>query len=527
MVHEHRSAKPNRLEWTDTEFRGLLEAAPDAMVIADERGAISLVNAQTEKLFGYHREELLGKPVEMLIPERYRGAHIHHRRGYGDSPRLRPMGAGQELFGLRKDGSEFPVEISLSPFHSSQGMLVFSAIRDITLQKAAQHELLDVMEISEARIRALRRSEAYLSEAQSLTRIGSWAWNPHLDKILHCSEEIYRIYAMDPRDGVPTFEALMQRVHPEDRDWVLEHTLEGTRKKLGQLLEYRIVLPDGTLKYIQSVRRPVLNAEGEVAEIVGTSIDVTERKLAEQERERLQQLDAELAHMNRVSLLGELAGSLAHEIKQPIAAVVTSADACLRWLQRDPPDVGRARSTAGRIKQDASRAAEIINRLQSLYKKGPTVEHQVVDVNEIVEEMIDLLHGEVVRNSILVRTELAADDPKILADRVQLQQVLMNLMLNAIEAMKETGGELAVRTELNQDGQMLVSISDTGVGLPADNRDQIFEAFFTTKPQGTGMGLAITRSLIEAHGGRVWAISNTGRGATFQFTLPTKTEPRA
>jgi signal transduction histidine kinase len=210
---------------------------------------------------------------------------------------------------------------------------------------------------------------------------------------------------------------------------------------------------------------------------------------------------------------------LAHEIKQPIAAAVTSANTCIEWLAQEPPNLDRARAAAARIDKYGNRAAEIIDRIRSLYKKSPP-QRELVDVNGIVQEMLTLLKGEATRYPIAMRAELTTDLPKIMADRVQLQQVFMNLMLNAIEAMKDSGGELAVKSQL-QDGQLQFSISDTGVGLPTEKMEQIFSAFFTTKPQGSGMGLSISLSIVESHGGRLWATANDGRGATFHFTLPT------
>jgi PAS domain S-box-containing protein len=245
------------------------------------------------------------------------------------------------------------------------------------------------------------------------------------------------------------------------------------------------------------------------------------RKLAREERERLRESQADLAHINRVTTMGELTASLAHEIKQPISAAVTNAKTCLRWLGRDEPDVAEACEAASRLVKDVTRAADIIGRISSLFKKG-ALQPELVDVNELVREMIVLLRSEANRYSISIRTELAEDLPKVIADRVQLQQVFMNLMLNGIDAMKETSGasELAIKSETD-DGQLLISVSDTGVGLPTGQGDHIFQAFFTTKDNGTGMGLPISRSIIESHGGRLWFTSNSERGATFLFTLPT------
>jgi PAS domain S-box-containing protein len=245
-----------------------------------------------------------------------------------------------------------------------------------------------------------------------------------------------------------------------------------------------------------------------------------ERKLAREERERLRQVQDDLAHLSRVTTMGELTASLAHEIRQPIAAAVTNAKTCLRWLGRDDPDVLEAREAASRLVTDVTRAADIIGRISSLFKKGP-MQHELVDVNELILEMIVLLRSEGNRYSIPIRTELAANLPKVMADRVQLQQVFMNLMLNGIDAMRETSsdGELTIKL-LNDNDKLLISVSDTGVGFPPNHGEQIFSAFFTTKEHGTGMGLPISRSIVESHGGQLWATGAPGRGATFQFTLP-------
>jgi C4-dicarboxylate-specific signal transduction histidine kinase len=245
-----------------------------------------------------------------------------------------------------------------------------------------------------------------------------------------------------------------------------------------------------------------------------------ERKLAREERERLRQAQADLARISRVTTMGELTASLAHEIKQPISAALINAKTCLRWLGREDPDVSGACEAASRLVKDVTRAADIISSISSLFKKG-ALQRELVDVNEMIREMIVLLRSEANRYSISIRTELAEHLPKIMADRVQLQQVFLNLMLNGIDAMKEMSGgsELTIKSEAN-DGELMISVRDTGVGLPAEQADQIFRAFFTTKNSGTGMGLPISRSIIESHGGRLWATGASGQGATFQFTLP-------
>lgn len=392
--------------------------------------------------------------------------------------------------------------------------------------KAFHGTTIDVTE-HERLTQELRRERAYLAEAQSLAHIGSWATNFATRQNFHLSDETYRIHGFDPRQGPPGLERFWATLHPEDEP-VVRATLENAVRagRDYDIRDFRIRrADDGQIRFLRTIghRNPV----GEIGEYVGITMDITELKRAEEERERLRQLEADLAHINRVNMMGELAAALAHEIRQPIAASITSANACLRWLARDPPDLERARAAAARIEQDGNRAADVINHLRSFYKKGTPPERGIVDLKDIIREMTALLRKEAVRHSIRIHSELHEDMPNVLADRVQLQQVFMNLMLNAIDAMKDTGGKLTISSRLTPEGQLIVSISDTGVGLPAENTERIFDAFHTTKPQGTGMGLAITRSIVEAHGGRVWATANQEAGATFHFTLAAKAEADA
>jgi C4-dicarboxylate-specific signal transduction histidine kinase len=262
---------------------------------------------------------------------------------------------------------------------------------------------------------------------------------------------------------------------------------------------------------------PLRDGHGAIVKWYGTGIDIEDRKRAE---EALRKAQADLAHANRVTTMGELCASLAHEINQPISGAITNASTCLRRLDREQPDLEGARAAASLIIRDANRAAEIINRVRMFFRKG-VVTKERLDVNEVIQEMEILLHNEATQHSVSVQTKLAADLPLIVADRIQLQQVLMNLMINGIDAMKAVDGprQLTLGTQNESNEQLLVSVQDTGVGLPPDQAGQIFNAFFTTKEHGTGMGLRISRTIIEAHGGRLWATDNHPRGASFHFTL--------
>jgi PAS domain S-box-containing protein len=363
---------------------------------------------------------------------------------------------------------------------------------------------------------ALSTREAYLSEAQRLSHTGSFGLNLSSGDLIW-SDETFRIFGYSETDK-PTLAMLFQRTHPQDVVALQQCVDHASRGGTDWDLEHRLLMPDGSIKYVRSVAHPVTHSSGQRG-LVGAVVDLTRSKQAEQ---ALRQAQADLAHVNRVNTMGELSASIGHELNQPITAAIMNASTCLRWLARDPPDVPKACEAVMRIEGDAQRAADIIKHLKFLHKKSPPIEPELLDVNELVREMLVLIRSEANRHSISMRTDLVLELPKTRADRVQLQQVMMNLMLNGIEAMKDTSGELTVTSRTTECGQLLISVSDSGVGLPAGDTEGIFEPFFTTKSQGTGMGLTICRRIVEAHGGRLWAGANTGRGATFHFTLPTE-----
>ena len=380
---------------------------------------------------------------------------------------------------------------------------------ELELRKARNELEMKVVE----RTAELRRSEALLAEAQKLSQTGSFGWNVSTGE-LFWSEETYRIAGYDLATQ-PTLERMFQRVHPEDIARVQETLDRGVQTGTDLDFEHRFVMPGGSVKYVHVVAQAVRVEKGNL-EYVGAVMDVTEHKQAE---DALRQAQAELAHVTRVTTLGEMTASIAHEVNQPLTAVVNNASASLRWLAANNLD--EARQSAALIIADGHRAGEIISGIRALVNKAPP-QKDWLDINETIIEVIALVRSELQKNRVSLQTRLSSDVPLILADRIQLQQVILNLINNAIEAMSAVGEnprELMVGSAKDESQGVLVAVRDSGPGLDPESLDRIFTAFYTTKPQGMGMGLAISRSIIEAHGGRLWAAPNDGPGATFQFTL--------
>jgi PAS domain S-box-containing protein len=360
----------------------------------------------------------------------------------------------------------------------------------------------------------LQEREAKIRRLVDANIIGIFIW--HMDKIVEANDALLHMLDYSREDLVSGRLRWSDLTPLEWRDRTQQAHAETPVTGVIQPFEKEYCCKDGS-------RVPVLvgaaTFQGSTNDGVAFVMDITERKRAEEERERLRQTLADLAHITRVTTMGELTASLAHEIKQPIAAALTDAKTCLRWLGRDEPAVTEAREAVARVIKDVTRASDIISRIGLLFKKGAP-QRELLDVNEVIQEMIGLLRNEAIRYSISIHSELANDLPKTMADRVQLQQVLMNLMLNGIEAMKDLSpaGELTISSR-REDSHLVISVSDTGSGLPPEQANQIFDAFFTTKPQGTGMGLTISRSIVQSYGGHL-SVSTSGSGATFQFTLP-------
>ena len=613
-------------------IRRLIDSNIIGIVIWDLDGRLLDANDAFLRMLGYEREDLQqGLRWFDMTPPEWQEAHARYE---AEELKATGMMQAREKEYFRKDGSRVPVLIGAACFEDQPNQGV-AYILDLSKQKRAEE--------------ALRRSEAYLTQAQSLTHTGSFAIDGTSREAVYWSDEMFRIFGFDPEQGPPMWDRFLERMHPEDREHVRLANHKTFRTKEDWDLEFRIVAPDGTTKHIHSIGHPVLNPAGELVQVLGTMVDISERKCAdaererlreahrvivetandvvvsadesgaiqfanpatkrvfgyepaeligkpltvlmpefmrkrheegftrylvtghrhvnwqgteftalhkngqefpvevsfgeltitgtrvftgfirdiserkqaERERERLHRVQADLAHMTRVSTLGELTASLAHEIRQPISAAMTDAQTSMRWLARDVPEVGEARAAVSRMIQDIAWASDIISRIRTHFKKGSPLRERIA-VNDIVGEMIALLDTELTEHTTPVHAELGEDLPLVFAIRVEVQQVLMNLILNGLESMKEleSPGTLRIVTQRSEGGFIIVSVIDTGKGIKPEDAEHIFQAFFTTKSEGTGMGLAISRSIIESQGGRLWFTPNTGPGVTFHFTLP-------
>ena len=475
----------------------LLDLTHDTVFTRGMDDVITYWNRGAEELYGWTAEEVVGKVTTHQLLRTVFPAPLD-----GINAELLRTGRWEgELIHSKADGTQVVVASrwSLQRDERQRPLAILETNNDITERKQADD--------------ALRRQANLLEQTHDAIIV--WEFPRTIIFWNRGAEQLYG-FSREEAIGRHSHE-LLQTVHPLPTP-AFEADLERAGQWKGELTH---TARDGRKILVES--RHVLIREADGRRLVfETNHDITERKRAE---EALRQTQADLAHVSRVTTMGELTASLAHEVNQPIAAAVTDANTCLRWLARDRPDVEEAREAASRIVKDATRAAEIISRIRLLFKKG-TPQRELVDVNEVIREMISLLQSEATRYSISVRTELTADLPQVMGDRVQLQQVLMNLMINGIDAMKDVPEtcELAVKSQRAENEQLMVSVSDTGVGLPPQQADQIFNAFFTTKLHGTGLGLSISRSIVESHGGRLWAADNSPRGASFCFTLSTKAE---
>jgi signal transduction histidine kinase len=366
----------------------------------------------------------------------------------------------------------------------------------------------------------LRRSEAYLSEAQRLSHTGTCAWEPSSEK-LYFTEETFRIFEFDPT-VTPTFELVRRRVHPDDMVAFRRVLERASKEGRGYAHEYRLRMPDGRIKHVHVVARAFRDELGDL-DFVGAVMDVTAIRLAERE---LNKTRTDLAHVTRVTSLGELTTSIAHEVNQPLGAIMFNAEASLSWLDSDPPNMHEAHAALERIIRDGTRAGEIIRHVRAL-AKNTDIKMAPLNLQEALSETLTFVQHELINSGVALRVEHASTLPVILADKVQLQQVILNLVINGIEAMQaitDRPRELMIRSEQDDAGQVHLTVTDCGIGFSADSAAQLFNTFFSTKPGGMGMGLSICRSIIELHGGRIWAEPNLPHGAALRITLPSHPE---
>jgi PAS domain S-box-containing protein len=507
-----RKHAEHALRESEAKIRRLVDANIIGIHIWDFEGRIIEANDAFLRMVDYDREDLVSGRIRWteLTPPEWLDRGERRLRELKVTGSMQPF----EMEYFRKDGSRVPVLTGAATFEEAGNQGV-AFVLDLTARKRAEEALKDSEE-------ALRRSEAWLTQAQRLSHTGNWVYNATTMLFLYWSDESYRIWGFDPLQGLPSRENMWQRVHPDDRDRVLEAIQEALRQKKDFTGEFRILLPDGTVKYLEATAHHEFSSLGALVEVVSTHVDVTERKRAQDEHERLRQLEADLAHMNRLSMMGELSASLAHEITQPIASARNNARAAMRFMDRNPPDLGEVREALECIVADADRAGDIIDRIRDHIKKAPPRKGRF-DLNKAINEVIALAESAITTNGVSVRTSLAEALLPVQGDRVQLQQVVLNLILNAVEAMStvEAGPrELLISTEQTQTAGVLVSVCDSGPGIDPDHVERVFEAFYTTKSSGVGMGLSICRSIIDAHGGRLWADMNASRGAVFRFILP-------
>jgi PAS domain S-box-containing protein len=368
---------------------------------------------------------------------------------------------------------------------------------------------------------ALKRNEAFLAKGQRLSLSGTFSWRVATDEIT-VSDQYYRMFELDP-DKPISVEVICSRVHPEDAPLLFEMIDRARREGSAFDHEHRLLMPDGSVKYMALVASATRNEQGQV-EYIGAVQDITRRRLSE---EALGKARSELARVARVTSLGALTASITHEVSQPVFGIITNASTCLRMLTADPPNIDGAVETVRRTIRDGNRASEVITRLRAMFsKKDPT--NESVDLNEATREVIALSSNELKRSRVILRPEFSDDLPQVTGDRIQLQQVILNLLLNASDAMSgvhDRPRQLLVKTERDEADCVRMTVQDSGVGVEPQSVDKLFEAFYTTKNGGMGIGLSVSRSIIENHRGRLWAEPNDGPGATFSFSIPLSPEP--
>ena len=493
-----------RLRASEERWRSVFETSTLGIMLTDDDHRFLATNRALQAMIGYTAQELQKlSPVDLMAEEEREGAGLRlaelregKRANYEVVTRWR-----------RKDGSPIWVNtfVSTIPGGENSPTIYLATAIDITDRHKAESEL--------------RRIATYLAEAEKLSHTGCWARNVKTGELFWSQEE-WRIFGLDPTKTQLSYQLFLDLVHPQDRSYLEEASKRSVGERRSYDIPFRVVLADGSIKHIHSVGNPVFEENGDVVEYIGVSMDVTERKRAEA---ALQETQSELARVARLTTMGELAASIAHEINQPLAAVVTNGNAALRWLARDTPNLEETRDAITRLIKEANRASDVIGRIRTLLRKDKP-EHVALDINDAIREVLILTDGAMQSRGVSVRADLSVALPRIDGDRVQLQQVVMNLVINAADAMSSVADRpriLRIESRLDPGGSALVAVEDSGIGLDAGLVERIFEPLFTTKPSGMGMGLSICRSIVEAHGGRLWASPGSPHGAVFRFTVPT------
>lgn len=480
-------------------WREVFEHNPVMYFMVDANGIVQSVNGFGAAQLGYEVDELIGQPVLGVFLEADRPFVKRKMTLCLDDP---GRSRNWEVRKVRKDGSLLWVRENAKAVKRADGFLVLIACEDITERKNAED--------------ALRQSEMYLAEAQRISHTGSFGWRIATGEIVW-SAETYRIFEYDP-SLEPTLEIALERTHPDDRAFVRQLLERVARQQANWDVEHRLMMPDGRIKDVRAVAHAVRDGVGNL-EFIGAVMDVTASHRAAQDLSRAR---TELAHVARVTTLGEMTAAIAHEVNQPIAAMVTDAQASLNWLRREPVELGEVRQALDRIVTNGNRAANVIGGIRDLVKKAPP-RKDAIDMNQAVSEMIALTRAEISGSGVSLETALASDLPMVEGDRIQLQQILLNLIVNALQAMSAVPQErrkLRITTAHAEPAGVLVSVQDFGPGLSTELIERVFAPFYSTKPGGLGMGLSICRSIVEAHEGRLWVTANEPYGAVFHFTVP-------
>ncbi|MFM0202528.1 PAS domain S-box protein [Paraburkholderia fungorum] len=477
----------------------LLELTHDIIIVRDKNNVITYWNQAAETLYGWKKEEAIGKSIDEFLSSvfplpRHELQRIFLRDGQWEG----------ELIHTRRDGTEIIVTSRWALQRDGAGnpLATLETNNDITQRRRAEE--------------LLRKSQAqYFAEAQKLSRTGSFGWDVSNGK-LFWSDETFSIFEYDLAVA-PNIELVRRRVHPDDLPLFEEKIAKARGFAVDFDIEHRLLFPDGRIKHLHIVGREA-NGQRDSRQVIGAVMDVTRAKQTE---EQLRHAQSELERVSRITALGELSASIAHEVGQPLSAIVTNGEACLRWLHRQPPNMEEIESCVSQMTDQGNRAAEIVQRVRALMKGGPP-ERAPIPINDVVEEAIAVIRRDIERQGGSLTRRLARGLPLILGDRVQLQQVLVNLITNALQSMASVNGrrELVVQSRLDPEGNVVVAVRDSGAGIQEANLPQLFEPFFTTRSSGMGMGLAISSSIVDAHRGQIWASNNPEGGAMFSFSLP-------